>query len=89
MNNRKKHDLKIWKEFYKEVYSGTKTFEIRKNDRDFKVGDILVLNEFDTELGEQTGAWCTAEITYITDWQQQEDFVVMGINVFYRMLPAI
>ncbi|MCX7610250.1 MAG: DUF3850 domain-containing protein [Ignavibacterium sp.] len=37
------HKLKIYPEFFKEVCSGKKTFEIRKNDRGFQVGDILLL----------------------------------------------
>jgi len=40
------HELKIWPEFYHAVLSGEKTFELRKNDRDFHVGDVLHLKEF-------------------------------------------
>jgi len=40
------HDLKTWPLYFAAVSSGKKTFEIRKNDRDFKVGDILILKEF-------------------------------------------
>ena len=86
--SKKTHDLKTWKEFYEAIYDGKKTFEIRKNDRDFQVGDILVLHEFDTELGEQTGQWCSAEITYMTEWEQKDGYVVMAIDVFHSMLPT-
>lgn len=41
-----RHLLKAWPQFFNPVYSGQKPFEIRKNDRNFKVGDILVLREF-------------------------------------------
>ena len=37
------HCLKIWPEHYHNVKSGTKTFEIRKNDRAFQKGDKVVL----------------------------------------------
>lgn len=40
------HYLKTCPQFYKEVKAGNKTFELRKNDRDYKVGDILVLQEY-------------------------------------------
>lgn len=33
------HTLKIQKQYADAVLNGTKTFEIRKNDRNFKVGD--------------------------------------------------
>jgi hypothetical protein len=41
------HELKIWPQHFKAVSNGTKKFEIRKNDRGFKVGDLLDLLEFD------------------------------------------
>lgn len=41
------HDLKIHPEHFKPVWCGEKTFEIRFNDRDYKVGDLLDLHEFD------------------------------------------
>lgn len=44
-----RHELKTWPIFYNAILDGTKTFECRKNDRDFKVGDTLVLKEFDPE----------------------------------------
>ena len=36
------HTLKIETEFFKAVKERRKTFEIRKNDRNFQVGDILI-----------------------------------------------
>ena len=47
------HALKIYPEYYEAVKSGKKPFEVRKNDRDFKVGDILALNEFDPLEGKR------------------------------------
>ena len=41
------HELKILSKYFKEVKKDVKTFEIRKNDRNFKVGDVLVLEEYD------------------------------------------
>lgn len=37
----KLHELKIKEEYYRELEAGNKTFEIRKNDRDFQVGDYI------------------------------------------------
>ena len=44
-----KHELKIWPQFYCRVADGTKTFELRENDRGFQPGDIVVLKEWDPE----------------------------------------
>lgn len=41
------HELKLQLPYFYDVYVGKKTFEIRKNDRDYKVGDILELNLYD------------------------------------------
>ena len=37
------HDLKIWPEFFDAVASGAKPFDLRKNDRNYHVGDTLLL----------------------------------------------
>ncbi len=43
----KTHELKILPEYFKEVLLGNKNFEIRKNDRNFQVGDYVELREYD------------------------------------------
>lgn len=37
----KLHVLKIKDEYYKEVRSGRKTFELREDDRNYQVGDLI------------------------------------------------
>jgi hypothetical protein len=49
-----KHDLKIWPQYFVEVAAEQKTFEIRKNDRDYQVGDVLRLREWEP-LGRRRG----------------------------------
>jgi hypothetical protein len=41
------HILKSWPEFFAPLAAGTKNFDLRKNDRQFKVGDILRLREWE------------------------------------------
>lgn len=47
------HFLKTESEYYQEVKQDNKRFELRKDDRDFKVNDLIVLKE--TINGEYTG----------------------------------
>lgn len=80
----KAHNLKTWPEYFKEVVSGNKTFEVRKNDRDFQVGDLLILDEFDpnSETG-YTGYSYYVEVIYILQGGSfgiDADTVIMGIT---------
>jgi hypothetical protein len=43
--NNKKHELKTDPYVFEEVFKDNKTFEIRYNDRNFEVNDILILKE--------------------------------------------
>ncbi|WP_317944361.1 DUF3850 domain-containing protein [Sporosarcina saromensis] len=73
------HRLKIMPEYFKAVASKAKRFEIRKNDRDYKIGDGLLLREFKDD--DYTGNEINAVITYMTDYEQKKGYVVMGIEV--------
>lgn len=73
------HELKIAPKYYSEIISRVKTFEIRKNDRDFKVGDEVKLKEWaDGDFTHAKPLW--GIIIYITDYEQKEGFVVLGIT---------
>lgn len=41
------HALKTIPQYFEKILSGEKTFEIRKYDRPFKTGDIIILQEWD------------------------------------------
>ena len=43
----KLHELKIKHEYLIEVDRGRKTFELRKNDRDYQVGDLIHFVDID------------------------------------------
>lgn len=73
------HILKIHPEYFEAILNNKKTFEIRLNDRDFKVGDTLVLKEYVFNKGF-TGLSINKTITYITDYAQKENYVVMSIK---------
>jgi hypothetical protein len=60
------HYLKIWPVFFSEVSCGLKKYEVRLNDRNFKVGDRLRLREWNPTAGRYTGAEVTAAIVHMT-----------------------
>lgn len=75
------HPLKTWPEYF-EVVGKSKTFEVRKNDRNFKVGDILWLQEWSEEKG-YTGRDKKFTVTYLMIGEQfgiKDDYCVMGIS---------
>ena len=41
------HTLRIKLKYYQAIVSGRKTFEVRKDDRDFEVGDLIRFIVFD------------------------------------------
>ena len=74
------HYLKILPQYYADVISGVKTFEIRFNDRGYKVGDMLVLREFDGV--NYTGREALREVCYLIDSPDycKDGYVVLGLR---------
>lgn len=73
------HDLKCWPEYFQALVDGRKTFEVRRNDRNFAVGDWLYLREWDLKTQEYTGRSIRLKVAYITEWEQKTGYVVMGL----------
>ena len=71
---------------FQDVKSGTKNFEYRKNDRDFQVGDALILKEFNPAIQMYSGDTITVKITYLLQGIAAirvgvpEGFCIMGIS---------
>ena len=76
------HRLKIKSEHYINVINGTKTAEIRYNDRNYQVDDILILNEID-ENGVFTGNKCVVTVTHVLNNNQflQTGYVMLSFHL--------
>ncbi len=81
------HILKTWPVYWERVKSGEKTFEVRKNDRDFQTGDTLQLVRFDPEGDEEAAVPGTnilmKRITYVLPGGQhgiEPGYVVLGLG---------
>lgn len=89
-----KHELKILDTYFDAVDNGIKPFEVRKNDRNFQVGDMLYLKEItrtkpDDDMEKcatetYTGRTCEKYISYILyldDFEfQPNNVVVLGLK---------
>ena len=77
------HRLKTWCEYFELVKKGEKNFELRKNDRNFKSNDILILQEYDPNKSEYTGRELTKKVGYILEGGQfglEEGFVILQLK---------
>lgn len=86
----KVHELKILPEYYKAIMHMGKSFELRKDDRGFEVGDRLRLRKYDTSLNSSgepygyTGEVIVATITYILrdvpQYGLRDGYAILGLG---------
>ena len=79
--SRQHHYIKILPQYFRAIERGEKTFEVRFNDRDYKVEDVLHLKEWMN--GGYTGREIVAYVTYLLDDPNfsKDGFVIMAINL--------
>lgn len=86
MSEQRIHELKILPEYFDAIRNGKKYFELRKNDRDYRTGDILLLREW--KDGEYTGRTIKREITYILEgcpeYGLMDGFCILAIDILHR-----
>ncbi|MDE7200594.1 MAG: DUF3850 domain-containing protein [Lachnospiraceae bacterium] len=80
-SDQKVHQIRIGSSFFDDVCSGKKSFELRKNDREYEQGDILEMMEFTN--GKYTGRAVKVLVTYILEdfTGLKEDYCIMAIKV--------
>lgn len=59
------HQIKLEAEFFDDALSGRKSFELRKNDRNYEEGDMLEMEE--VKDGAKTGRKCSKRIVYMME----------------------
>jgi len=57
---------KTWPKYFNEVLSGKKKFEVRLADFDIKEGDILILEEYDSQTKKYTGRFIKKKVGFVT-----------------------
>lgn len=76
----RRHRLKLAKMFFNAVDTGKKSFELRKNDRNYQIGDILELHEMSD--GEETGRVTEKQVIYILEGFKglEEGYCILGLS---------
>lgn len=75
------HELKILSEYFNPVLQHKKNFEIRFNDRNFRIGDYIKLKEYNPKTNTYSGRTISGKITYITDYNQKSGYVVFSFEL--------
>lgn len=90
------HNLKTDPQIFDRTWQGVKNFEVRWNDRDFQVGDLLILEETKHtghEMKERgfplkyTGRSIVVKVTYLMKgpvYGLQNGWVIMAIKELNR-----
>ena len=73
------HELKIDNIYFEDILNNSKKFEIRNNDRNFSVGDTVILKEIDSKRN-YTDRELSVNIIYITDYEQKEGYIIFGFE---------
>ena len=63
---------KIWPEYFNDVESGKKKFELRLNDFHVEEGDVLLLEEWDQERKEYTGRSIEKKVGYVFQFKPDD-----------------
>lgn len=84
------HTVKCDPDFFDDVRTGRKPFEVRKDDRNYQKGDMLCLVEFDRIKARFTGRVILRKITYVLNATQYADglqpgYSVLGLDAFMRV----
>ena len=88
------HCLKTWPVYYQAIVEPDvlkrKTVEVRKDDRDYQVGDCLILQEYDPDKERTTGETTTRVVTHILRGQPfaPVGYVVMSLCTWSDAVQA-
>jgi hypothetical protein len=71
------HVLKTWGRYWDRVASGEKTFEVRRDDRGFQKGDILVLRRTEDDTPYQCSPGADGRFSY-RDLRKRVAWILTG-----------
>lgn len=77
------HKVKLSSIYYNDISEGRKTFELCKNDRDYKVGDKIEFEEY--KDGAPTGRIIDVEVDYMLENHKglEEGYCILGLSLIF------
>ena len=93
------HFLKVWPQFFEPIARGQMPFDVRKNDRDFRAGDKVVMYEWIPENAKgreaegYTGREVRGNILHVMRATDVDglgpEYVVLGIEWTDGIYPKV
>ena len=80
-------EKKVWPNYFDDVVSGKKNFDLRLNDFEISEGDTLVLKEWDPRTSSYTGREIEKKVTYVASFDldslfwPKEEIIEKGIKI--------
>lgn len=72
------HELKVHPQFWDALVSGAKPFDVRRDDRKFKVGDTCLLREYDPSFGFKSTTSVAKRVTYVLAHEDLPAAIAVG-----------
>lgn len=85
------HELKCHPQFWQALVHGSKPFEVRRDDRKYRVGDLCTIREFDPAFGYVNRHYAvTYQVTFVLTHEDfpnglQPGFVILGFGLHPNM----
>ncbi|GAA4354494.1 hypothetical protein GCM10023185_16420 [Hymenobacter saemangeumensis] len=86
------HELKTWPACFVALEAGNKTFDVRENDRNYRVGDALLLLEYEPEDQQYTGRSIMRWISHILQggaFGVEAGWCVLGLSALPPLPPGV
>ncbi|QXO10366.1 hypothetical protein [Proteus phage vB_PmiM_ZX7] len=86
----KKHEIKIYPLYFSQVCYGLKKAELRINDRNYQIGELVCMKEYNPDTKSYTGNFVTIEITMVndvSDFTNVNNQVMFSFNVLNIQQP--
>ncbi len=80
------HELKIYPQHFESARDGLKTAELRKNDRNFQVGDRLHLREWHPFTERYTGRYIDARITHMLTHRTSSALITDHVQLSFHLI---